>query len=84
MQDQLRDHLLKEGLIDPPKHGVIRTRSCSISLTDLFDAVTSIHDQKQLMVVLYFDIIKDCDRVLPNLPIKTSVSLNYWPPIAVN
>ncbi|CAH8675916.1 unnamed protein product [Schistosoma haematobium] len=81
IENQLSDNLLKEDLIDPSQHGFIRTRSCSTCLTDFFNEVTRIRDQKKLVIILYFDIKKAFDKVPHNLLINRLKSVGIINPL---
>lgn len=50
------------GLFDPSHHGFIGTGSCSTCLIVFFNEVTRIQDQKNLMIILYFDIKEAFDK----------------------
>ena len=69
-QNEISDHLLRGDLIDPSQHGFIRTRPCSTCLTNFLNEVTCTHDQKEVVMILYFETKKAFGKIPYNLLIN--------------
>ncbi|CAH8821701.1 unnamed protein product, partial [Trichobilharzia szidati] len=63
VKDNLMKHMLSCNIISPNQHGFLKSRSCLTCHLDFFNFVTSSHDRRQLVLVIYFDVSKAFDRV---------------------
>ncbi|CAH8853913.1 unnamed protein product [Trichobilharzia szidati] len=81
VKDQVSDNLLEHELINPSQHGFLKKRSCVTCHIDFFNEVTRSRDNRELVIVLYFDITKAFDRVPHNLLVSRLCSLGICDPL---
>ncbi|KAK4470035.1 hypothetical protein MN116_000068 [Schistosoma mekongi] len=63
IKNSTSEYLLAQNQISKSQHSFIRNRSCSTCHLDFFNYITSCRDLRKIVLVLYFDISQDFDKV---------------------